>query len=125
MAYTTSQAVEALNEYMGCDEALKQYIEGTKERGFVLSLKTGEQIVIFVYPLVHKQDNTKNYFDTRDSGAYERGVAWRYALEHGLKLFSGCEDTTKYSAVCDSFDEIGIQIFGEDFEEVYYNPQKG
>lgn len=86
MAYTTSQAVEALNEYMGCDEALKQYIEGTKERGFVLSLKTGEQIVIFVYPLVHKQDNTKNFFDTRDSGAYERGVAWRYALEHSLML---------------------------------------
>ena len=87
MAYTTSQAVEALNEYMGCDKVLKQCIEGTKERGFVLSLKTGEQIVIFVYPLVHKQDNTKNYFDTRDSGAYERGVAWRYALEHGLKYY--------------------------------------
>ncbi len=87
MAYTTSQAVEALNEYMGCGEALKKYIEGTKERGFVLSLATGEQIVIFVYPLVHKQDNTKNYFDTRDSGAYERGVAWRYALEHGLKYY--------------------------------------
>lgn len=87
MAYTTSQAVEVLNEYMGCDEALKQYIEDTKERGFVLSLKTGEQIVIFVYPLVHKQDNTKNYFDTRDSGAYERGIAWRYALEHGLKYY--------------------------------------
>lgn len=31
MAYTTSQAVEALNEYMVCDESLKQYIEGTKE----------------------------------------------------------------------------------------------
>ena len=49
MAYITSQAVEALNEYMGCDEALKQYIDGTKERGFVLSLNTGEKIVIFVY----------------------------------------------------------------------------
>ena len=47
------------------------------------------------------------------------------AKQHKHKLFSGCEDTTKYSAVCDSFDEIGIQIFGEDFEEVYYNPQKG
>jgi len=79
--------MQALNEYMGCDEALKQYIDGTKERGFVLSLNTGEKIVIFVYPLVHKQDNTKNYFDTRDSGAYERGVAWRYALEHGLKYY--------------------------------------
>lgn len=47
------------------------------------------------------------------------------AKQHKHKLFSGCEDTTKYSAVCDSFDKIGIQIFGEDFEEVYYNPQKG
>ena len=64
MAYTTSQAIEALNEYLGCDETLKEYIEDTKERGFVLSLKNGEKIVIFVYPLVHKQDNTKNYFDT-------------------------------------------------------------
>ena len=47
------------------------------------------------------------------------------AKQHKHKLFSGCGDTTKYSAVCDSFDKIGIQIFGEDFEEVYYNPQKG
>ena len=47
------------------------------------------------------------------------------AKQHKHRLFSGCEDTTKYSAVCDSFDEIGIRIFGEDFEEVYYNPQKG
>lgn len=47
------------------------------------------------------------------------------AKQHKHKLFSGCDDTTKYSAVCASFDEIGIQIFGEDFEEVYYNPQKG
>ena len=47
------------------------------------------------------------------------------AKQHKHKLFSGCEDTTKYSAVCDSFDKIGIQIFGDDFEEVYYNPQKG
>ena len=46
------------------------------------------------------------------------------AKQHKHKLFSGCEDTTKYSAVCDSFDKIGIQIFGEDFEELYYNPQR-
>lgn len=29
------------------------------KRGFVLELSSGERIVIFVYPLVHKQDNTK------------------------------------------------------------------
>ena len=47
------------------------------------------------------------------------------AKQNKHKLFSGCEDTTKYSAVFDSFDEIGFQIFGEDFVEVYYNSQKG
>ena len=50
-------------------------------------MKSGEKVVIFVYPLVHKQDNTKNYFDTRDSGAYERGVAWNYAIANNLKYF--------------------------------------
>lgn len=86
MAYTTQQAVVTLNGYLSI-ESKKRYIDDTKNRGFVITLENGENIVIFVYPLVHKQDNTKNYFDTRDSGAYERGVAWRYALQHGLKYF--------------------------------------
>lgn len=47
------------------------------------------------------------------------------AKQHKHKLFAGCSDTTKYSAVCESFDKIGMRIFGEDFEERYYNPQKG
>lgn len=87
MAYTTQQAVVTLNGYLSIEESKKRYIEDTKNRGFVITLENGENIVIFVYPLVHKQDNTKNYFDTRDSGAYERVVAWRYALQHGLKYF--------------------------------------
>ena len=87
MAYTTQQAVVTLNGYLSIEESKKRYIDDTKNRGFVITLENGENIVIFVYPLVHKQDNTKNYFDTRDSGAYERGVAWRYALQHGLKYF--------------------------------------
>lgn len=85
--YTTQQAVITLNGYLSIEERKKRYIEDTKKRGFVITLENGEDIVIFVYPLVHKQDNTKNYFDTRDSGAYERGVAWKYALQHGLKYF--------------------------------------
>lgn len=53
-----------------------------------------------------------------------------YLYEDGAKqfkhkLFAGCPDTTKYSAVCASFDRIGMGIFGEDFEERYYIPQKG
>lgn len=87
MAYTTQQAVVTLNGYLSIEESKKRYIDDTKNRGFVITLENGENIVIFVYPLVHKQDNTKNYFDTRDSGAYERCVAWRYALQHGLKYF--------------------------------------
>ncbi len=87
MAYTTRQAVDTLNGYLGISEERKEYIENTKNRGFVLTLDSGEKIVIFVYPLVHKQDNTKNYFDTRDSGAYERSIAWKYALRKGMKYF--------------------------------------
>lgn len=87
MAYTTQQAVDTLNGYLGISEERKEYINDTKNRGFILTLDSGEKIVIFIYPLVHKQDNTKNYFDTRDSGAYERGVAWKYALKNGLKYF--------------------------------------
>lgn len=87
MAYTTQQALNTLNGYLGIQEEMKEYIENTKKRGFVLTLESGEKIVMFVYPLVHKQDNTKNYFDTRDSGAYERGITWRYALKNGYKYF--------------------------------------
>lgn len=87
MAYTTQQAIETLNGYLNIRDDQKSVIADTKNRGYVVDLNSGEQVVIFIYPLVHKQDNTKNYFDTRDSGAYERGVAWRYAIENGLKYF--------------------------------------
>lgn len=45
------------------------------------------------------------------------------AKQHKHKLFSGC-DSTKYSTVCTAFDEIGIDIFGDDFRELY-NQQEG
>lgn len=94
MAYTTNQAIETLNGYLGINDGEKEIIENTKNRGFVFSLPNGEKAVIFVYPLVHKQDNTKNYFDTRDSGAYERGVTWNYAIDNDLKYFCiGVNDT--------------------------------
>lgn len=99
MAYTTQQALETLNGYMSITDSQKEVIDDTKKRGYVVTLNSGEKVVIFVYPLVHKQDNTKNYFDTRDSGAYERGIAWRYALSNGLKYFCfGINDQVdKYS----------------------------
>lgn len=99
MAYTTNQALETLNRYLGITDDEKQIIENTKGRGFVFALPNGEKATGFVYPLVHKQDNTKNYFDTRDSGAYERGVTWNYAIANGMKYFCiGVNDTVnKYN----------------------------
>ena len=73
MPYTANQACATLDRYLQISERgmQKQIIDNTKNRGFVLELPNEEKIVIFTYPLVHKQDNTKNYFDTRDSGPHE------------------------------------------------------
>ena len=90
MPYTASNANTTLDEYLGVgqrDDVSKRIIQGTKNRGFVLTLPNGEEAVIFTYPIVHKQDNTKNYFDTRDSGPHERAAAWNYAIQNHLKYF--------------------------------------
>lgn len=39
------------------------------------------------------------------------------------RFFEGCENS-KYSSVCDSFDEIGMGIFGSNFKENFYDKQK-
>lgn len=42
------------------------------------------------------------------------------------RLFEGCKDkysSTRYSSVCDAFDEIGVEIFGENFKEDYYEKE--
>jgi hypothetical protein len=44
------------------------------------------------------------------------------AKQHKHKLFSRC-DSSKYSSVCDAFDEVGIDIFEDGFRE-FYNQQK-
>lgn len=88
--YTANNACITFDGYLGITERSdisKSIIPETKNRGLLLRLPNGEQIVIFVYPLVHKQDNTKNYFDTRDSGPHERAATWNYALQHNLKYF--------------------------------------
>ncbi|MED1715664.1 hypothetical protein [Bacillus paralicheniformis] len=38
--------------------------------------------------------------------------------QHKHKLFDGC-DSSRYSDVCEAFDEIGIDIFGAGFREIY------
>ena len=51
-----------------------------------------------------------------------------YLYEDAVKqrkhnFFSGC-DSSKYSSVCDAFDENGIEIFGANFKELYYDRQR-
>ena len=46
------------------------------------------------------------------------------AIKQGKhRFFDGC-DSSKYSSVCEAFDEIGISIFGSNFKETYYDKQK-
>ena len=46
------------------------------------------------------------------------------AIKQGKhRFFDGC-DSSKYSSVCEAFDEIGISIFGSNFKETYYDKQR-
>ena len=46
------------------------------------------------------------------------------AVKQGKRrFFDGC-DNSKYSSVCDAFDEIGMGIFGSNFKENFYDKQK-
>ena len=89
MAYTARQARETLDSYLGlaAESENRTILPQTANRGFTLVLPSDETIVIYTYPLVHKQDGTKNYFDTRDSGPVERIRTRKYADEHNLKYF--------------------------------------
>lgn len=40
------------------------------------------------------------------------------------RFFDGCPDTSKYSAICESFDKIGMDIFGSRFKETFYDKHK-
>lgn len=87
MPYTTRDATRTLFGYMGLNETEVEFIPDTSNRAFIHNLPNGDRCVIFIYAISRKVDNTKNFFDTRDSGARERGVAWNYALKKGLKYF--------------------------------------
>ena len=39
------------------------------------------------------------------------------------KFFDGC-DSSKYSSVCDAFDEVGMNIFGANFISSYYEQKR-
>lgn len=87
MPYTAKDAASTLFNYLNTTQQSVSFIENTNSRGFIYKTLSGENCVIFIYPISHKADNSKNFFDTRDSGAHERGVTWNYAITNNLKYF--------------------------------------
>lgn len=87
MVYSAKNAKDTFLEYISVESEKIKYIDDTNNRGLELSIPNGEVCVIFLYPISHKADDSKNFFDTRDSGARERNLTWSYALKHGLKYF--------------------------------------
>lgn len=85
--YTAKEAMKVMLEYLNSINATYEFIENTKNRGLIIHIDNMQRIVIFVSPLVHKADGTKNYFDTRDSSPDARELAWNYAKENDYKYF--------------------------------------
>ncbi|WP_304239675.1 AAA family ATPase [Phascolarctobacterium succinatutens] len=87
MAYTSGKAVEVIEGYFNEINASYELIDNSKKRGFLVKIDDASKIVIFVSPLVHKVDGTKNYFDTRDSAPDARELVWNYAQKNNYKFF--------------------------------------
>lgn len=109
MAYTTKNASETLFRYMQIDENSLDYIPNTSNRGFVYESENDEKCAVFIYPISHKADDSKNFFDTRDSGARERGITWNYAIQNKLKYFC--------LAVHDQVERFNDYIFSLECQE--------
>lgn len=82
----------------------------------------------FLSKKVIASDENGMIIDTKKFvGAFKSKVIM-YLYEDAVKqgkhrFFEGCENS-KYSSVCDSFDEIGMGIFGSNFKENFYDKQK-
>ena len=123
MSYTVKNAVATLLDYLGIDAKKEDdnFIEGTKGRGFVYHSSSGN-CAIFIYPISHKADDSKSFFDTRDSGPDERAATWKYAFEEDMKYFCLAvnDQVSKYkdyifSLECDEkiVEEVSGTVNGE------------
>lgn len=66
--------------------------------------------------------NTEKFVDAFKS----KVIMYLYedAVKQGKhRFFEGC-DNSKYSSVCDAFDEIGMGIFGSNFKDNFYDKQR-
>ena len=88
MAYKSKDAVEVIKGYFDEINASYELIDNSKKRGFLVQLDDDSQkMVIFISPLVHRVNGTKNYFDTRDSAPVARELMWNYAQKNNYKFF--------------------------------------
>ena len=109
MAYKVNDARQTFFKYLHITEQDVEFIENTDRRGFIYNLSEEEKCVIFIYPISHKKDDSKNFIDTRDSGAAERGITWNYAIQNKLKYFC--------FAVNDQVDKYKDYIFSLECQE--------
>lgn len=84
--YTYEHAIKTAYDYLNIDVNKIEIISDTNKRGIVYGFEN-EKIVIFIYPISCKKDNSQSFFDTRDSGAKERAIAWHYAKANGYRYF--------------------------------------
>lgn len=82
----------------------------------------------FLSKKVIASDENGMIVDTDKFVAAFKSKVIMYLYEDAVKqgkhrFFDGC-DNSKYSSVCDAFDEIGMGIFGPNFKENFYDKQK-
>lgn len=82
----------------------------------------------FLSKKVIASDENGMIVDTNKFVAAFKSKVIMYLYEDAVKqgkhrFFDGC-DNSKYSSVCDAFDEIGMGIFGSNFKENFYDKQK-
>ena len=82
----------------------------------------------FLSKKVLASDENGMIIDTKKFADAFKSKVIMYLYEDAVKqgkhrFFDGC-DNSKYSSVCDAFDEIGMGIFGSNFKENFYDKQK-
>lgn len=82
----------------------------------------------FLSKKIIASDENGMIIDTDKFVAAFKSKVIMYLYEDAVKqgkhrFFDGC-DNSKYSSVCDAFDEIGMGIFGSNFKENFYDKQK-
>lgn len=117
MPYTAKDAIKVLKDYFDKINATFEVIDNTKNRGLLVHIDDVPGIVIFVSPLVHKADGTKNYFDTRDSAPDAREITWIYAQQNHYKYF--------HLGINDSVSKYRDYIFSLEADEKYIQDFSG